>query len=76
MGTAEAHLWELIKEESGEKIFTLRFKEQKICDLETEFICKYGMCEFIQEMLFITLLWTFNFSLLKHISAFMFPHSK
>jgi len=42
MGTAEIHVWELINESNSDRILTLKFKEQKICDLDLEFICKYG----------------------------------
>ena len=42
IGTGECHLWELINEEQGEKVITLRCKEQKVCEADIEFICKYG----------------------------------
>ena len=42
LGVGEFHLWELINESQGEKTVTFRFKEQKVCEMDLEFICKYG----------------------------------
>lgn len=42
IGSGEFHLWELINEEQGEKTLTFRCKEQKVCEMDIEFICKYG----------------------------------
>lgn len=36
------HLWEIKTESRNEKTFTIKFKEQKICDIEIEMICLYG----------------------------------
>jgi len=42
MGTAELHLWELINEGYGERVAKFKFKDQNICELDIETICKYG----------------------------------
>ena len=42
IGSGDFHLWELINEEQGEKTVTFRCKEQKVCEMDMEFLCKYG----------------------------------
>ena len=36
------HLWEIKNESRTEKTFTIKYKDQKICDIEIELICLYG----------------------------------
>ena len=42
IGSGDFHLWELINEEQGEKTVIFRCKEQKVCEMDIEFLCKYG----------------------------------
>ena len=38
----DLHLWEVKKESRSEKLLSIKFKDQKVCDLELEVICLYG----------------------------------
>jgi len=42
IGTHDLHLWEVKKESRSEKLLSIKFKDQKVCDLELEVICLYG----------------------------------
>ena len=61
LGLGEFHLWELINESQGEKTVTFRFKEQKVCEMDLEFICKYGtflfQLTYFKKMTYFRLTW-------------------
>lgn len=42
MGHYELNLWELKKESRDEKTVPIKFKDQKICDVDVEFLSQYG----------------------------------